>query len=49
MSTTQPGEFTIKRATLVEKGFEYETFKVSGWLNGQSVRPTTNRPFVRNR
>lgn len=38
MSTTRSGEFTIKRATLVEKGFEYQTFKVSGWLNGQRVR-----------
>ena len=38
MKSTQSEGFAIKRATLTEEGVSYDTFRVTGWLNGLRVR-----------
>ena len=38
MKSTQSEGFAIKRAILTEEGVSYDTFRVTGWLNGLRVR-----------
>ncbi len=38
MSTRAPGQFKITPVTVTTDGYEYPTFRVSGWLNGQRIR-----------
>lgn len=38
MSPRTSGRFTVRPVKSKARGFAYETFQVSGWLNGQRVR-----------
>ena len=38
MGSTKREGFKIKRTLVRSKGYEYSTFRLSGWLNGQRVR-----------
>lgn len=38
MTAPKPSALGIKRAKLTEKGFTYETFRLTGWHNGERVR-----------
>ena len=38
MKAKKSGPFTIKPVTVKAHGFTYETFQVSGWLNGRRIR-----------
>jgi hypothetical protein len=38
MRATNSSGFTIKQVRLTEKGFRYDTDRLTGWLNGQRIR-----------
>lgn len=38
MKATRSGRFTIKSVTVTEKGFTYQTFRLTGWLDGRRIR-----------
>jgi hypothetical protein len=38
MKATNPGRFSINKVKRTQHGFTYQTFTLSGWLNGARVR-----------
>src|SRR5687767_2852268 len=38
MKATNSSGFSVKRVRLTEKGFSYDTYRLTGWLKGERIR-----------